>query len=289
MSSASLRSAQSSASPKRTSSSDCGSIRTPLAPDACRITVSLVESWPSTRHPVERARDAHAEQQVGGLGAQCGIGLDEAEHRRERRRDHPGALGLRGQPHGAGRQRDVDLDLLGELVRGLDRLGEVAVAVLAQLDSRTRDPADRLARRRATRRSRRSRRPRPGPRGRRRPSPPRPASAPPPRSRAGRSPRSRSRSWPPRPGSRPAASVPWSARPGAASTPERVNRAALTQSASEQTSRPRSIPPLGLIPQATPAARKPPGSSPGLSVTCSGTSSQRLTTAPRSPAARTSG
>ena len=48
MSSASLRSAQSSASPKRTSSSDSGSTTTPDAPDACRITVSLVESCPST-------------------------------------------------------------------------------------------------------------------------------------------------------------------------------------------------------------------------------------------------
>ena len=107
--------------------------------------MSLVESWPSTRHAVERARDAHAEQQVGGLGAQSGVGLDEAEHRRERRRDHPRALGLRGQPHGAGRQRDVDLDLLGELVRRLDRLGEVAVPVLAELAASTRDPADRVA------------------------------------------------------------------------------------------------------------------------------------------------
>ena len=44
MSSASLRSAQSSASPKRISSSDSGAIATPLAPEACRITVSLVES-----------------------------------------------------------------------------------------------------------------------------------------------------------------------------------------------------------------------------------------------------
>ena len=85
--------------------------------------------------------DAHAEQQVGGLGAQRRVGLDEAEHRRERGRDHPRALGLRGQPDGAGRQRDVDLDLLGELVRGADRLGEVAVAVLAQLAARAGDAA----------------------------------------------------------------------------------------------------------------------------------------------------
>ncbi len=60
-----------SRAPRRsgTSSSDCGSIRTPLAPDACRITVSLVESCPSTETRSNERCDAHAEQQVGGLGA----------------------------------------------------------------------------------------------------------------------------------------------------------------------------------------------------------------------------
>ena len=228
MSSASLRSAQSSASPKRTSSSDSRLDRHAAdAPDACRITVSLVESCPSTRDAVERARHAHAEQQVGGLGVQRRVGLDEAEHRRERRRDHPRALGLRGQPHGAGRQRDVDLDLLGELVRGLDRLGEVAVAVLAQLARAPGRSRGSPRRRRAARRSRPSRRPRPGPRG----TPPAIAAAPcmraasskprlpvaalalPELATTTRSASSRVRSL--------------VSTTGAASTPERVNRAAL--------------------------------------------------------------
>ena len=37
---------------------------------------------------VERALDADAEQQVGGLGLERGVGLHEAEHRREGRLDH---------------------------------------------------------------------------------------------------------------------------------------------------------------------------------------------------------
>ena len=57
---------------------------------------------------------------------------------------------------------------------------------------------------------------------------------------------------------------------GAASTPERVKRAALTQSGDEQTIRPRSSPPEGFSPHAMPAARKPAGRSPGFSVTWSG-------------------
>ena len=46
--SASWRRMASSATPKRASSSDCGSTTTPLAPEHIRIAVSLVESWPST-------------------------------------------------------------------------------------------------------------------------------------------------------------------------------------------------------------------------------------------------
>ena len=63
---------------------------------------------------------------------------------------------------------------------------------------------------------------------------------------------------------------------GAASTPERVKRAALAGSGASHTISPTSSPPLGLIPAATPAARNRPGSpSPSSSVTCSGTSTQR--------------
>ena len=51
---------------------------------------------------------------------------------------------------------------------------------------------------------------------------------------------------------------------GAASTPERVKRAAETHAGAEQTIRPRSIPPDGLSPHATPAARKPAGQVAGV-------------------------
>ena len=65
MSSASLRSAQSSASPKRTSSSVCGS--TTHAARARRLQDHGVVGRELAVHgdAVERARDAHAEQQVG--------------------------------------------------------------------------------------------------------------------------------------------------------------------------------------------------------------------------------
>ena len=46
--SASMRSSASSASPKRSSSSLSGATATPLAPEHCRITVSFVDSCPST-------------------------------------------------------------------------------------------------------------------------------------------------------------------------------------------------------------------------------------------------
>ena len=62
----------------------------------------------------------------------------------------------------------------------------------------------------------------------------------------------------------------WVSITGAASTPERVKRAALTVSGASETSSPRSRAPEGLSPQATPAARKPAGSPPSSSVTCAG-------------------
>ena len=51
---------------------------------------------------------------------------------------------------------------------------------------------------------------------------------------------------------------------GAAAVPERVNRAALVVCAASLTSRPTSVPPDGLIPAATPAARKPSGRHVGI-------------------------
>ena len=72
---------------------------------------------------VERALDADAEQQVGGLGLQARVGLHEAEHRRERRLDHARALGLRAERDGARRQRHLERRALGERVGRHDRLG----------------------------------------------------------------------------------------------------------------------------------------------------------------------
>ena len=64
---------------------------------------------------------------------------------------------------------------------------------------------------------------------------------------------------------------------GAAAVPLAVKRAALTGRSVSQISRPRSWLPLGLIPQTTPAARKPAGSpvSGSSSRTCAGTATQR--------------
>ena len=84
----------------------------------------------------------------------------------------------------------------------------------------------------------------------------------------------------------------WHRITGAASTPERVKRAALTVPTVSETSRPMSTPPLGLSPQATPEARKPCGSPPSTSIAWSGSDTQRLADViaiPRSRRARTSG
>ena len=62
---------------------------------------------------------------------------------------------------------------------------------------------------------------------------------------------------------------------GAASTPDRVKRAALVASTRSHTSRPTSGLPLGLIPARPEAARKPRGRPPGSSATWSGRSIQR--------------
>ena len=164
------------------------------------------------RDAVEGALHAHAEQQVGRLGLERRIGLDEAEHRGEGGRDHPGALRLRGQAHAAARQRDVERDALGEQVGGADRLAEGLGAVGRELAARGEHPLDDRVGRQRARRSRRSRRPRHA-RGRRRPPSPRPpASSRRRRCRGAPWRRWRCRSWPPRRAGRRAGSAPGTAR-----------------------------------------------------------------------------
>ena len=63
--------------------------------------MSLVDSCPSTETRSNERFTHTPEQQVGGLGLQRRVGLDEAQHRGEARRDHPGALALGAQAHRA--------------------------------------------------------------------------------------------------------------------------------------------------------------------------------------------
>ena len=119
--SASWRRSASSAWPKRSSSSDSASTATPLAPEHMRIAVSLVESWPSTEmRSNERLRQTPSSRSAVSR-RQRGVGLHEAQHRREGRRDHPGALGLRAQAHGPAGQLDLEARALLERVGGHDR------------------------------------------------------------------------------------------------------------------------------------------------------------------------
>ena len=98
---ASWRSSASSASPKRSSSSLSGATRTPLAPEHIRIAVSLVESCPSTEAR-SKERLTHTPSSRSAVSALSAASVcDEAEHRREARRDHAGALALRAQAHRA--------------------------------------------------------------------------------------------------------------------------------------------------------------------------------------------
>ena len=80
--------------------------------------MSLVLIWPSTVIRSKEAGDGGAQGGVGVLDH--GVGLHEAEHRREARLDHPGALRLGGEGDAAGPQRAA----LRPAVGGQDRLGE---------------------------------------------------------------------------------------------------------------------------------------------------------------------
>ena len=73
-----------------------------------RIAVSLVESCPSTEMR-SNERFTHTPSSRSAVsGAERRVGLHEAQHRREAGLDHPRALGLRAQAHGAAGQLDVE-------------------------------------------------------------------------------------------------------------------------------------------------------------------------------------
>ena len=216
---------------------------------------------PVDRGAVEGALHAHSEQQVGRLGRQRGVGLDEAQHRRERaarssRRPCTGRSGVPGptaaRPRGsrASRRRRSSGSPAGSRRRRPRSAGGVASRMPLQhrvdrqlvADAAGRGERD-LGRVRRPRRSRR----RPGSLRRRRgPRWPVAALAHPELASTARSAPSRQRSR--------------LSSTGAAGVPVEVKRAALTGPSASHTSRPRSGLPLGLIPQATPAARKPAGS-----------------------------
>ena len=82
---------------------------------------------------VESRRAGQGGAQGGIRIVDLGVGLDEAEHRREARLDHPGALGLGADADAACRQRDVERQRLLERVRRRDRAPERRVAVGGEL------------------------------------------------------------------------------------------------------------------------------------------------------------
>src|SRR3954447_17843002 len=285
---ASRRSAQSRASPKRTSSSLCGATTTPLSPDACRITVSLVESCPSTdTRSNERAthtpssRSAVSADSLASVWTKQSIVANDGEI-------IPAPLACavsRTVPDGSATSASTSFSNLSVVrmasekspipcsrssprARAMPRIASLAssstpitpVEATATWSSRT-PPAIAAApcMRAASSRPRR----------------PVAALALPELTTTTRMASSRVRVW--------------QSTTGAASTPERVNRAALTVSG-EATSNPRSSPPDGFRPQAAPAMRKPAGRSPSRSPTWSGRSSHRewnpVRGVPRSACAR---
>ena len=276
---ASWRSSASSASPKRSSSSLSGSIAHAAGAGAHQDRGVVGGELAVDRAAVEGALDADAEQQVGGLGL--------AARRRSARSRASWRSSARSCPaplHWALRRTVPE----GSATSRLARFSKASVvwiacwksrvAVAAQLGAARRgcpaapastgskwlippvEASATSARLDARGRARR----RPGSWRRR-------------RARAVRSRRWRSRSWRARRAARPGGSARWLSSTGAAGVPVAVKRAALTGCSESQTSRPRSGLPLGLIPQATPAARKPagrPASGPS-SRTCAGAGTQR--------------
>ena len=240
--------------------------------------MSLVESCPSTEAR-SKERLTHTPSSRSAVSArERGVGLDEAEHRGEARRDHPGALALGAQAHRARRAarprgwrasrtrrssgspagRRASPSRRSCCARGEDALEHRSTGrhVADRAGRGERDLGRVDARRRARRR---------------------PASWRRRRARAGRWRRWRSRSWRAPRAARRAGSARGSRARAPPAVPVAVKRAALTGARASHTSRPTSGLPLGLIPAATPAARKPAGSpaSRPSSRTCAGAGTQR--------------
>ena len=226
-------------------------------------TESLVESWPSTEIRSNERSTAASSRRSSVCASTRSVGLDEAEHRGERRRDHPRALRLGAEPHRRRPTATPRGSRTWATVGREDRVGEV----VGTRRQRPQGGGDAL-------------RP-PGPRSR--PWPITPVEATATRSRGTPSPSAAAAdiaSATARPSSpwrrsrcrcsrRPLCSRERPARcdtiTGAATSALRVNRAAETASSASQASRPTSSSPDALIPHATPAARNPAGSSAGLS------------------------
>ena len=75
-------------------------------------------------------------------GIEGGVGLDEAQHRREQRRDHARALALRAEQDRAVREPHLQTGALRPAVAGQDRLREGSSAVRAELPDGLLDAAD---------------------------------------------------------------------------------------------------------------------------------------------------
>ena len=264
----------SSAWPKRSSPSDSGSTAMPLAPEHCRIRCRW---WTAGRRRRCGRTSASRTRRAAGRRsrAEHRVGLHEAQHRRE-------AGWIIPAPLACAARRTVPS---GSVTSTAARFSNMSVVMIAAGSRRRRRRAAPRAPRqaahhgvggRAGRRSRRSRRPRPGPRSRRPPSRRRPASrrpvepgppvaalALPEFTATARSASSRARS---RVTSTGAAAVPERGEARGARGVRRRRRRAGRRRARRS----------GLMPAATPAARKPAGSrAAGDLGTPSGASTQR--------------
>ena len=225
--------------------------------------MSLVESWPSTEmRSNERltqtpsSRSAVSGASAASVWTKHSIVANAGEI-------IPAPLAWAAQPDGARRQRDLERRALGEPVGRRDRLGERLVAVGGELGARGRDARGSPCRCRAGRRSRRSRRPPRGPRARRRPSPPAPCM------RAASSSPRRPVAALALPELATTARMPVSSqrscvsRTGAARTPERVKRAALTRLRGVGDEQPEIARPGGLEPARHPGRAEARGQAAG--------------------------